>query len=79
MMLPAHREAELEGIIELAKPAAYIVVEKYLGFSYVPMANAMKEKYSCIRHIFVDRIQGYQWNDCGNVWRKWSISGCGWV
>ncbi len=28
MMLPAHREAELEGIIELAKPAAYIVVEK---------------------------------------------------
>ena len=32
MMLPAHREAELEGIIELAKPAAYIVVEKYLGF-----------------------------------------------
>ena len=58
MMLPAHREAELEGIIELAKPAAYIVVEKYLGFSYVPMANAMKEKYSCIRHIFVDSESG---------------------
>lgn len=58
MMLPAHREAELEGIIELAKPAAYIVVEKYLGFSYVSMANAMKEKYSCIRHIFVDSESG---------------------
>ena len=58
MMLPAHREAELEGIIELAKPAAYIVAEKYLGFSYVPMANAMKEKYSCIRHIFVDSESG---------------------
>lgn len=58
MMLPAHREAELEGIIELAKPAAYIVVEKYLGFSYVPMANAMKEKYSCIRHIFIDSESG---------------------
>lgn len=52
------QEAELEGIIELAKPAAYIVVEKYLGFSYVPMANAMKEKYSCIRHIFVDSESG---------------------
>ena len=43
---------------ESAKPAAYIVVEKYLGFSYVPMANAMKEKYSCIRHIFVDSESG---------------------
>ena len=58
MMLPAHREAELEGIIELAKPAAYIVAEKYLGFSYVPMANAMKKKYSYIRHIFVDSESG---------------------
>lgn len=45
MMLPAHREAELEGIIELAKPAAYIVVEKYLGFSYVSMANAILIKF----------------------------------
>lgn len=34
MMLPAHREVELEGIIELARPTAYIVAEKYLGFSY---------------------------------------------
>ena len=58
MMLPAHREVELEGIIELAKPAAYIVAEKYLGFSYVPMANAMKKKYSYIRHIFVDSESG---------------------
>ena len=58
LMLPAHREAELEGIIELAKPAAYIVAEKYLGFSYVPMANAMKKKYSYIRHIFVDSESG---------------------
>ena len=34
------------------------MVEKYLGFSYVPMANAMKEKYSCIQHIFVDSESG---------------------
>lgn len=27
MMLPAHREAELEGIIALAKPTAYVVAE----------------------------------------------------
>lgn len=32
MMLPAHREAELEGIIELAKPAAYIVVRNIWDF-----------------------------------------------
>ena len=29
MMLPAHRETELEGIIALAKPSAYIVAEDY--------------------------------------------------
>lgn len=43
MMLPAHREAELEGIIALAKPTAYIVAEKYLGFDYVKMTTAMQK------------------------------------
>lgn len=34
MMLPAHREAELEGIIALAKPTAYVVAERYLELLY---------------------------------------------
>ena len=61
MMLPAHREAELEGIIELAKPTAYIVVERYLGFAYVEMAMAMQKKFPCIRNVFVDGAQREEW------------------
>ena len=63
MMLPAHREAELEGIIELAKPTAYIVAERYLGFSYVAMAMAMEEKFPCIQNVFIDGSQKQEWYD----------------
>ena len=61
MMLPAHREAELEGIIELAKPTAYIVAERYLGFSYVEMAMVMQRKFPCIKNVFVDGVQREKW------------------
>ena len=61
MMLPAHREAELEGIIALAKPTAYIVAERYLGFDYVEMAMAMQKKFPCIRNVFVDGAQREEW------------------
>ena len=54
MALPAHREAELGGIIELAQPAAYIVADKYLGFSYEAMAMKLKEKYACLKQIIID-------------------------
>lgn len=54
LMLPAHREAELEGIVKLAEPTAYIVAEQYLGYRYVDMALAIKEKFSCLKNIFVD-------------------------
>lgn len=57
MMLPAHREAELEGIIKLAEPTAYVVAERYLGFRYVDMALAMKKKFACLKNIFVDGEQ----------------------
>lgn len=52
MMLPAHREAELEGIIALAKPTAYVVAERYLGFSYVEMAMNM-QKNSHVYKMFL--------------------------
>ncbi|WP_301109740.1 (2,3-dihydroxybenzoyl)adenylate synthase [Sporosarcina sp.] len=54
LMLPAHREAELEGIVKLAEPTAYIVAEQYLGYRYVDMALAIKEKFSCLKNVFVD-------------------------
>lgn len=55
MALPAHREAELGGIIELAKPVAYIVADKYLGFSYEEMVLKLQEKYSCLKQIIIDK------------------------
>ncbi len=54
LALPAHREAELEGIIKVAQPSANIVAEKYLGYDYLPMAKRLKEKYPCVKRLLVD-------------------------
>ncbi|NFV13261.1 (2,3-dihydroxybenzoyl)adenylate synthase [Clostridium sporogenes] len=54
MMLPAHREAELGSIIELAKPVAYIVADKYLGYEYIPMAENLRKNHSFLKHIIID-------------------------
>lgn len=61
MMLPAHRETELEGIIALAKPSAYIVAERYLGFYYVEMAMAMQKKIPVHTKCFC------RWNAKGSM------------
>lgn len=58
MALPAHREAELEGITELAEPTAYIVAERYLGFEYTAMAMELKRKFPCLKNVIVDGEQG---------------------
>lgn len=58
MALPAHREAELEGIAKLAEPTAYVVAEKYLGYEYTTMAMGLKKKFSCLKKVFVDGAQG---------------------
>ncbi|MGC4019656.1 MAG: AMP-binding protein [Muricomes sp.] len=61
LALPAHREAELEGIINLAEPAAYIVAEKYMGYDYLPLAEKLKNKFDCLRTVVVDGEHG---GDC---------------
>lgn len=58
MVLPAHREAELEGIIKLAEPTAYIAAEKYMGFDYRPMVEQLKKRYSCLKNIIIDGADG---------------------
>ncbi|MBR1692652.1 MAG: AMP-binding protein [Lachnospiraceae bacterium] len=58
LALPAHRMKELEGIAQLAQPAAYIVPQRYLGFDYTGMAEEIRRKFPCIRQIFVDGQQG---------------------
>ncbi len=65
LALPAHREAELEGISKVAQPKAYIVAEKYLGYNYLALADGIKKKFSCVETLIVDGEQGgdYQLND----------------
>ncbi|PYG90252.1 yersiniabactin salicyl-AMP ligase [Ruminiclostridium sufflavum DSM 19573] len=57
MALPAHREAELSGIMELARPVAYITADKYLGYDYMPMAKMLEEKYDFLEHVIIDGKQ----------------------
>ncbi|MBI9090219.1 MAG: salicylate synthase [Desulfobacterium sp.] len=56
LAMPAHREAELAGIFEIAKPTAYIIPETYLGFNYVNMARGLLEKYSSVKYLLKDSI-----------------------
>lgn len=58
LALPAHRELELEGIMKIAEPKAYIVAERYLGYEYLSMAKGLKEKFSCLETIIVDGENG---------------------
>ena len=46
MMLPAHRETELEGIIALAKPSAYIVAERWLSVQFWKRILRRRVKFS---------------------------------
>lgn len=54
MALPAHREEELGGIIKLARPTAYIVADRYLGYDYLPMARMLKDRYDFVKLLIVD-------------------------
>ena len=58
LALPAHREAELEGIMSLAEPCAYILAEKYMGYDYLPMTDSLKKRFSCLKHVIVDGTHG---------------------
>ncbi|MEY8352009.1 AMP-binding protein [Lachnospiraceae bacterium 54-53] len=61
MALPAHREAELNGIAEIARPSAYIGADKYLGFSYRKMADNLQNKYSFIKNVILDGEESHTW------------------
>lgn len=58
LALPAHRESELEGIMKVAEPKAYIVAERYLGYEYLSMAEELKSKFSCLKTVIVDGESG---------------------
>lgn len=54
MAMPAHREAELDGIFALAQPVAHIVPERFLGFDYREMGAALQKKHESVRALIVD-------------------------
>lgn len=56
LSMPAHREAELNGIFEIAKPTAYIIPETYLGFTYLDMAKGFLDAYPCVNLLITDRM-----------------------
>ncbi len=58
LTLPAHREAELDGIFSLAKPVAYIVPDVYLGFDYKKMADQLVKKHPFVRFVITDGEKG---------------------
>lgn len=58
MALPAYREAELEGIVKLAEPSAYIVAQRFLGYDYVPLARMLQKKFPFLKTVIVDGENG---------------------
>ncbi|WP_304943356.1 (2,3-dihydroxybenzoyl)adenylate synthase [Vallitalea guaymasensis] len=56
--LPAHRESELNGVFNIAKPIAYIIPTDFLGFDYSVMAEKMSKKYPCLKLIITDGQAG---------------------
>lgn len=58
LALPAHRETEIEGIMKVSEPKAYIVAENYLGYNYLSMAEGVREKFACLQTIIVDGKKG---------------------
>ncbi|MFS0554775.1 salicylate synthase [Brevibacillus sp. 179-C9.3 HS] len=54
LVLPAHREAELDGIFTLAKPVAYIIPTTFLGFDYTNMAEHLVKRHASVKFVMTD-------------------------
>ena len=54
MAMPAHREAELDGIFSLAEPVAHIIPKQFLGFDYTAMGEGLQQRHPCVKHLIVD-------------------------
>ncbi len=53
LALPAHRNTEISGIMDKAHPVAYIIADKYQGFSYLEMARRLKDEKPFLKNIIV--------------------------
>ncbi|MFF4594239.1 (2,3-dihydroxybenzoyl)adenylate synthase [Amycolatopsis sp. NPDC001319] len=51
--LPNHRMAELDHICGLTGAAAYVTIERFLGYDHRGLAKALQAKHESLRHVFV--------------------------
>ncbi|MCG8565594.1 MAG: salicylate synthase [Desulfobacterales bacterium] len=54
LCMPAHREAELNGIFKAATPVAYVIPDRYLGFDYCQLAAQLARKHPQLKSVIVD-------------------------
>lgn len=57
-ILPAHRQKEVIGIFEHAKPTAYIVAESFLGFEYSVLVDEVKRNCPYVKLFVTDGETG---------------------
>lgn len=61
LVMPAQRATDVDALCQVAKPVAYVIPDRFLGFDYRLMAREMAERYPFLRHIVVDGDPaGYQ-------------------
>lgn len=53
MLLPAHRQAEIEHVATVSEAVAYIVADRHEGSDYRDLAGRLQENVASIRDVFV--------------------------
>ena len=52
LTLPAYREADINILCEIVKPAAYFAPSRFMGYDYAPLAAQMRRRHASLR-LFV--------------------------
>lgn len=66
-IMPAHREVELNGIFQKAKPKAYVVCKSYLGFQYEEMVQRLRQNNSSIEIVLFAGLEHDFYADNGLI------------
>lgn len=61
LMLPSHREVEIDTVAKMVQPIAYICCSSYLGFQYECMAAQVIPQHKSIRYIVTVGESTIQW------------------
>jgi non-ribosomal peptide synthetase component E (peptide arylation enzyme) len=53
LMIPQLRGADVQYVLEISKAAAVVVPDRYRGFAYPPMIEALRPGLPALRHVFI--------------------------